>query len=105
MTIYQWLCVLGVPAIVGALFGYLHQLIKRSAADTKAVKAGIQALLRAQMISDYNKWTDRHYAPIYARDNFENCWQQYHGLGVNGVMDGLHDKFMALPTEPPEEQI
>ena len=23
----------------------------------------------------------------YARDNFENCWKQYHSLGANGVMD------------------
>ena len=23
----------------------------------------------------------------YARDNFENCWKQYHSLGANDVMD------------------
>ena len=55
------------------------------------------------MIAEYNKWMDREYAPIYARDNFENCWKQYHALGVNGVMDDLHEKFLELPTEPPEE--
>ena len=77
--------------------------LKKNPADTEAVKIGIQALLRSQMIADYNKWTDRGYAPIYARDNFENCWKQYHALGVNGVMDDLHEKFLELPTEPPEE--
>ena len=61
---------------------------------------GVQALLRAQMISEYNKWTERGYAPIYARQNFENCWTHYHALGANGVMDDIHNKFMALPTEP-----
>lgn len=64
-----------------------------------ATKLGIQALLRAQMISDYNKWSSKGYAPIYARDNFENVWKQYHALGANGVMDDIHDKFMALPIE------
>lgn len=63
----------------------------------------IQALLRAQMISDFNKYSEKGYAPIYARDNFENCWKQYHSLGVNGVMDDLHRKFLELPTDPPEE--
>ena len=64
----------------------------------------MQALLRAQMIHDYNKWNERGYAPIYARQNFENCWQQYHALGANGVMNDIHTKFLALPTEPPEEE-
>lgn len=103
MTIYNWLCLLGIPALIGGVFKYLHSMVKKNAADTQAVKIGIQALLRSQMIADYNKWEDRGYAPIYARDNFENCWKQYHALGVNGVMDDLHEKFLELPTEPPEE--
>lgn len=94
MTVYQWLCLLGVPAILAAFVKYIMSQIK-------GIKLGVQALLRAQMIADYNKWEDRGYAPIYARQNFENCWQQYHNLGVNGVMDDLHKKFLELPTEPP----
>lgn len=64
----------------------------------KAMKLGVQALLRAQMIDEYNKWHEKGYAPVHVRDNFENCWKHYHALGVNGVMDGLHDEFMTLPT-------
>lgn len=92
MTIYQWLCVLGVPALLAAVFKCIFNQIK-------AVRLGIQALLRAQMIAEYNKWEERGYAPIYARQNFENCWAQYHNLGANGVMDDLHCRFLALPTE------
>ena len=103
MTVYQWLCLLGVPALIAGGFKYLYSSLKKNTADTEAVKIGIQALLRSQMIADYNKWTDRGYAPIYARDNFENCWKQYHALGVNGVMDDLHEKFLELPTESPDE--
>lgn len=93
MTVYQWLCVLGVPTLLGVFVRYLL-------AQIKGVRMGVQALLRAQMISEYNKWTERGYAPIYARQNFENCWTHYHVLGANGVMDDIHNKFMALPTEP-----
>ena len=103
MTVYQWLCLLGVPAVIAGIFKYLHTLIKRNAEDSKALKAGVQALLRSQMISDYNKWSEREYATIYARENFENCWKQYHSLGVNGVMDDLHEKFLELPTTPVNE--
>lgn len=107
MSIYQMLCLIGLPslivAVVTALFTYLCKQNKKNRDDTKAVKKGVQALLRAQMIDDYNKWTERGYAPIYARQNFENCWAQYHSLGANGVMDDIHIKFLALPIEKPEE--
>ena len=52
MTVYQWLCLIGVPALIAGVFKYLHGLIKRNMEDSKALKAGIQALLRSQMISD-----------------------------------------------------
>lgn len=93
MTVYQWLCLLGIPALLAAFIKYLL-------AQIKGVRMGVQALLRAQMISEYNKWSERGYAPIYARQNFENCWTHYHALGANGVMDDIHQRFMALPTEP-----
>ena len=102
MTVYQWLCLLGIPALIAAAFKYLYSQIKHNSEDSNALKAGIQALLRAQMISDFNKYSEKGYAPIYARDNFENCWKQYHSLGVNGVMDDLHMKFLELPTDAPE---
>lgn len=93
MTTYQWLCLLGVPSF----FTVLGVLWRRIA----AMQRGMQALLRAQMINDYNRWDEKGFAPIYARQNFENCWAQYHALGANGVMDDLHSKFLALPTERP----
>lgn len=66
----------------------------------KALEKGIQALLRAQMISDWNHYSEKGCAPIYAKENFENCWQQYEALGKNGVMSGIHKDFMALPDKP-----
>lgn len=98
MTLYQILCLLGVPALIAGVFRYLHVQIKENREENKALKLGIQALLRGQMIAEYNKWSERGYAPIYARENFENCWQQYHSLGANGVMDDIHAKFLQLPA-------
>lgn len=92
MTLYQVLSLLGAG---GLLVGVFRSLF----AQIKGVRLGVQALLRAQMIADYNKWSERGYAPIYARVNFINCWTQYHSLGANGVMDDLKAKFLALPTD------
>ncbi|MCM1364724.1 MAG: hypothetical protein NC215_07090 [Ruminococcus sp.] len=101
MNVYQILCLLGVPSLIAALLGYLFGRLKKAKKDTNALKMGVQALLRSQMIKDWNKYFEAGYAPIYAKENFENCWQQYHSLGANGVMDDIHNKFLALPTEPP----
>lgn len=87
---------MGVPVIIGGILKIVFSQIK-------GVKHGVQALLRAQIIQDYNKYSDLGYAPIYARENFQNCWSQYHSLGANGVMDDIHDKFLRLPIEPPRK--
>lgn len=92
MTAYQVLSLLGIGGICAAFAKYLL-------GQVKGVRFGVQALLRAQMISDYNKYVEWGFAPIYARENFENCWKRYHELGANGVMDDLHQKFLRLPTE------
>ena len=81
------------------IMGYLWGRIKGLHKDNIAVREGVQALLRAQMINDYNHYIEKGFAPIYARQNFENCYSRYHELGANGVMDDIHKKFTALPTE------
>ena len=92
MTLYQILALVGVEGIFSAIVVWVWKQVS-------GVRKGVQALLRAQMINDYNKWMEKGYAPIYARQNFENCWKNYHDLGVNGVMDDLHNKFLELPTD------
>jgi hypothetical protein len=93
MNLYQWLCLLSVPALL--LAGLKHLLNQ-----IKGVRMGVKALLRANMISEYETWHERGFAPLYAKQNFENLWVQYHAIkGPNGVMDDLHTKFLALPTE------
>lgn len=90
MTTYQVLSLLGVGGIaISALTVAFRQI--------KGVRLGIQALLRAQLIADWNYYSRKGYAPIYARENFENVYTQYHNLGANGVMDDIHSKFLALP--------
>lgn len=103
MTVYQWLCVLGVPTAIIGLIGYLIKKIRDTAKETKAIALGIQALLRAQMRREYDRCSKQGYAMMGERDDFENCWVQYHALGANGVMDDIHSKFLALPIGGGEE--
>lgn len=88
-----------IAAITGWAIAYIKKQLNQAKADNDAVKLGIQALLRAQMISEWNRWSDKGYAPIYARENFENCYKQYESLGANGVINDLRKKFLELPLE------
>ena len=94
LTILTFLFGSGVVSIVAR---YIFKRIKENDEKTRAVALGVQALLRDRLIGEYNHYSEKGYAPIYAKQNFENMWKQYHNLGVNGVMDGLHEKFMELP--------
>ena len=104
INILSFMGLLGIPSI-GGIICWLFKAIKKSSKRQAAIELGVQAILRSQMINDYNKWfVNKHYAPIWAKQSFENVWIQYEALGKNGVMDGIHKDFMSLPTEPPEDE-
>ena len=90
---WGWMLSFGTLVFGMGAYVYVH---------IKALQRGVQALLRAQMIQYYNHYRDKGFAPIYARESFENCWVQYEKLGKNGVMKDIRDKFLALPTHDEE---
>ena len=98
MIPYQLITLLFGSGILTAVGRFFYTRIRENERKTESVQLGVQALLRDRLIHEYNKYSDKGYAPIYAKDNFENMWNQYHNLGANGVMDEIHDEFMQLPT-------
>lgn len=83
--------------IIGILTKAMLSRLKKVEQRNKALELGVQALLRAEMIEQYEKYKERKHCPIYAKENFENMWIQYESLGANGVMAEIHNKFMDLP--------
>ena len=70
-----------------------------------AMRKGIRALLRADLIRLYNKYHDDHgYCPLYVKQSLEDEYKQYHTLKGNGVGTQMYNALMALPTEPPERE-
>ena len=84
-------------ALLGIVWSHLTRKLKQAKQEQDAIKAGLQALLRAQMVNDFERYNERGGAPLYARENFENVYKQYKSLGGNGVMTDLHERFKALP--------
>lgn len=70
-----------------------------------AMRKGIRALLRADLIRLYNKYhDDLGYCPLYVKQSLEDEYRQYHILKGNGVGTNMYEALMALPTEPPHEK-
>ena len=95
MNVYQWLCVLGIPSLIAAGAGLIvnqyHQL--------KAVKLGLQAILRDRLLQAYEFYARRGFADYDEKANVVNLYEQYEALGPNGIMQRKHDAFLSLPDE------
>ena len=93
MNIWEIAKAAGIPAL-------LLTLIITTWVQTRAVKRGVQALLRDRLIQGYKFYAHQGWADIDDRSNLENVYVQYHALGANGVMDDLRNKFLQLPLDP-----
>ena len=102
-NLYQILSLLFGSGLLITILTAVWNKIKQNEKKTESVQLGVQALLRDRLYSTYLKYAEKGYAPIYARENFENMYNQYHILGANGVMDDIYHKFMQLPLEKESE--
>lgn len=69
--------------------------------EQEAIKNGIQALLRDGIINQYNKYMEKKYIPIYALENVEAMYKEYHALGGNGTITHLYEELLDLPSRKP----
>ena len=69
-------------------------------AKEKALSDGVEALLRESIVSSYNKYQDRGYCPIYAKESLKKAYQAYHRLGGNDVVTELYNKLIKMREEP-----
>lgn len=90
--------ILTSSGIIGIFTQFLLSRLKSVEQKQHTLELGVQALLRDRLLYQYDKYKSRGYAPIYAKENFENLYAQYHKLGANGVMDSIHEEFKNLPS-------
>lgn len=68
----------------------------------KAMREGLRSLLRAEIIRAYEKYTERGFCPIYAREPLTKVYEAYHTMGGNGSCTKFYNDTMALPSAPPK---
>ena len=84
-----------IPFICGSTLTFVITLI----AKNKALKNGLQCLLRAEIIRSYDKYSEKGEIPIYAKEALEKEYKAYHKLGGNDVATGLYNELMKLPCK------
>ena len=96
MTIFNWLTLLGVPGIITALATFIRLQVKQN----KAVREGLEAILRDRLLTAYRHYEDQGFADSDDRQNWEHMYIQYHTLGGNGIIDNLRQRLFEMPLRP-----
>ena len=94
----QWLIPFVCGCIVSLVCSALASIRARKSED-KAIHDGLQCLLRAEIISQHDKWKEKEFCPIYAKEALKRAYSSYHNLGGNDVATDLYVETMQLATE------
>ena len=89
-------------AIIEAVAARERKRIKIDDQKSDALMNGVQALLRREIIAEYNHYTEEEHIPIYGIENVLDMYNAYKALGGNGMATKLVEALKQLPTEPPE---
>ncbi|MCQ2455583.1 MAG: hypothetical protein MJ090_05545 [Clostridia bacterium] len=87
-SVLKWV----IPTLLGSTLTYIVSLFNKN----KALKTGLQCLLRAEIIRSYDKYTARGEIPIYAKEALEKEYKAYHKLGGNDVATDLYHQTIKL---------
>ena len=93
-----------LTALLGLGYKNLSARLKAEQKKNTAIAEGVQSLLRESIVSNYNKYTDRGYCPIYAKESIKHVYEAYHNLGGNDVATKLYNTLLAMSEEPKEKE-
>lgn len=89
-----------VPFLLGAVTSGLALWF----GGMKALREGVQCLLRAEIIRQNEKWVKARYCPVYAKQALSRAYKAYHALHGNDVATGLYEEIMELPERPERKE-
>lgn len=91
-------------AIIEAAAARERKRVKIDDQKSDALMREVQALLRREIIAEYNHYSEQRYIPIYGMENVLDMYSAYKALGGNGMAAKLVEAMKKLPTEPPEDE-
>lgn len=99
----EWLFAI-ISALLGMEYRVVSKRLKEEQKKNAAIAEGVQSLLRESIVGNYNKYKDRKYCPIYAKESIKKVYCAYHNLGGNDVATELYHKLLAMPEEQESEE-
>lgn len=88
--------------LIGSALFAMGKMIHDQREKYQCIGDGVEALLRNEIIESFNKYSDKGYCPIFAKENVTRMYTAYHALGGNDVATELKDKILAMPEHPVE---
>ena len=65
----------------------------------RALVDAVRCLLRAEIIRQNEKWTEKGFCPVYAKEALSKAYKAYHTLRGNDVGTALYKEVRALPEQ------
>lgn len=97
----EWLFTLCLAALAWA-WRTVAARLKAETKKNEAIADGVQSLLRESIVGNYNRYADKSFCPIYAKESIKKVYHAYSNLGGNDVATDLYKKMLEMPTEKRE---
>jgi hypothetical protein len=101
MNVWATILTAFISTTVGVIITSVVGNFRNNKTKNAAIQNGLQSLLRAEIIRQHEKYTERGFCPIYAKDALRREYESYHLLGGNGVITDLYNDLISLPELPP----
>lgn len=96
--IWEWIFTV-ITATLAWCLRNVSARLKEEQKKNEAISEGIQALLRENIVNNYNKYSDKGYMPIYAKESLKRAYTAYKALGGNDVASELYNKMLKMKEE------
>ncbi len=90
----------GIPVICAGILSFISAKLKENDKSNKAIKEAMVSLIRSQITSKVEKYTEMGYLPDYARYCLTDLLKQYKALGGNHGIEVLVDNCLKLSPIP-----
>jgi hypothetical protein len=94
----EWLFAVCLAILTGA-WRTVAARLKMEQKKNEAIAEGVQSLLRESIVSNYNRYSDKGFCPIYAKESIKKVYHAYHDLGGNDVATQLYENLLRMPEE------
>ena len=98
-----WCGAFGIPTIMTMLV-WLIKKVKRYARQINILMKAQQAQMRSQLLKDFYIYKNRGYIYESELTDWENQYQAYHELGMNGIMDNRRERLLRLEIKEEIEE-